>query len=414
MATPRTRRTLWTASSVSLTLLLSCSDSRKPPSPRSRDAPTPTQLRVRWNPNLTDADRIRVAGGFVIGEWDAGPSPAPPEIRAFDIAAGTQVLRERGWLLHPGASPAEAVVVDELAKELTYGIRRLGRPAAEVIELPRPDDGTWPLRAAVCGNGAELCAVVRWAPLTEGKPSPDLVERIAVTVVDAGKLTVGKTFVVESTDRFSGNATIGGVTAHPTEPEIYLHEWDRKDRSATFVRAISLTDGSSRWRARLPRIDAHPDADDFLTVTSDGNYIVVARGETRFGLLALAEIAVIEMASGNLSTRSAAPASWQQVVLIPDVAQRSLMAVLANTSQLGLSESPTMGFAGVGRFNAETGSFAMLSGPVDEPVPQKGLALELDELLLVPPGNALAARDTTPVDQQLRRAEAIERLLGRE
>lgn len=397
-----------------------CSDREQP---AGRGAPS-VHLETHWMPVLTGSTRLAVSGKVVIGEWTptSSPAPAPRELRAVVPVTGEVTQRDRGWLLYPGASPNNAAVIDELDRELTYGVRYFARPASEAIALPQPDGAVWVLRAAVCGSDPGRCAVVRWSPVAGGRSDGLSAERLAITVVDANALSIVRTFIIEMTDRFAGTAEIGGVVASPSSPVIFLLEHAASEPDARYVRALDLDTGSQRWRSRLP--DAGSEAgDETMTVTPDGYFVIVGRGDQRWDVLALQALTVVDASTGVVSREQALPQTWRHVQLIPAFEGSSTLALEIDVARDG-GESPTMSFVGVGRYNAKLRQFDRVFDPANgmravadaeasrRRTPIAAIASGARSLLLVPPGNILAAQDSTPREQQERRRAAVEKLLS--
>jgi len=411
-------------------LLVGCGGCKKSNPANKIDAGAHSTVTPNWNPGLADAARLTVSGSFVLGEWVSvlSAEPTPPEIRAFLSATGEQTQRDRGWVLYGGASPNNAVVVDESSTELTYVVRTFSRPANEAVELPPPADGVWPLRAVACGNDPSTCAVVRWAP-PAGADSiqSGQAERLAVTVVDANAMSAQKTFMLQSLDLYAGTTTVGGIYASPTRPELYVVEWDPNDAAALFIRCVSLSTGEDRWRSRLPSLAGSTRNDDQIVLpTPDGSQIVVARGDFAYGVLLLAELSVIDSTTGAITTVPSIPEGWQKVILLPDFDGAAIIALRIQSSRWPGTESPTIAFLGVARFDARSRSFSDLLDPAADAktpaeveerrwrTPTAGLMVGLHDLLLVPAGSSLPGQDTTDPDRRRRREKAMDRLLGRE
>lgn len=409
---------------------LACGNGKKPTSAsKDEDAGAAPLMTLHWNAGLADGSRLVASGSFVLGEWASTLAPAltPPEIRAFQTATGDQTQRDRGWVLYAGPSPNKAVVVDESSIELTYGIRTFSRPATEMVALPAPAPGVWPLRGVACGNDPAACAVVRWAPVAGADSiKGGQAERLAVTVVDVNAMTVGRTFILDSLDEYAGHDTTGGVVANPTKPDLYINEWDPNDADALFVRCVSLSTGEQRWRARLPTPEGAADVSDQVVLpTADGLQLVVGRGDFAWGLLSLAELSVIDAETGAVSTVPSIPDGWSQVILLRDVAGAGIVALRIASWKLGVTESPTMAFLGVARFDARTRTFSEVLDPAADAktpaeieerrskVPTDGVVIGPRDVVLAAAGSSVPGQDTDPALRR-RRTDALDRLLGRQ
>ncbi len=402
---------------ATLLLVGSCGrgDAKKAP----RDASLAAELTLTWRPMLTYADRLERSGGSVLGEWDPtmAPDPAPPELRAFETATGEQTRRDRGWILFAAEHVDDAIVVDELATELTYGVRTFGRPASEAVALPQPEAGTWALRGMACGIDPSRCVVVRWAPGGSGRAKVGEPERLALTAVDASSKTVGVTRIIKSLDRYAGTSTVGGVHASADGRSIYLLEWDPADPGADFVRCVSVDTGADRWRTRIPPV---PDGDDVVIVQPpDRDRLVVARGDSAFGVLRLADMTTVDAATGVAQRVPNVPVWWSQVILLPDFSGGSIIALRLDVTRLGAGEGRDISFQGVDRFDSKAGTFNRVLDPADgaksadevaraRRAPTAGLMVGRSHLLLVSAGNSMSAQDTTPPEQQERRREKME------
>lgn len=398
--------------------------------PRKRKGLDGPPVSLLWVPALRDAAHVVATGPSLLGEWQPllAAAPAPPELRAIDPTTGEWTQRDRGWILHAGPSPNDAVIVDEQEEPLTYAIRTFSRPASEAVPLPQPDEGTWPLRGVACAQEPSYCAVVRWAPprgitaVERGKP-----ERLAITTIDAGSKSVRSTYIIESLDRFAGTSRVGGVFANPTRPDLYIVEWEPSTPATGVLRCIDLRTGDDRWRIKLPDAVTHYGGvgEHEFVPTADGSYVVVLRGGGRWGSFSPTGIDVINADTGVITSVAAIPHSWNQVRPLRDLRGPSIVALQVTAVRHGMGESPEYYFHGVVRFDAATQKFSDIldtAEGVSSPeavreirrreIPEAGIMVAPDRLVLVPRGgNTPSPQDTTPASTQQRRKEAVDLML---
>jgi hypothetical protein len=244
---------------------------------------------------LEGADRLLPVDGGIAAEWAAfdAPEPAPRRLAIVDPRTKKIIAEDHGWFVRASARPDAAIVVDEGDHELEYRVRRFG--GADAVQLPARD-GSWVLRAATCGERAELCALVRWST-----PTPGQLEHVVVTAIERRPLRVRAEWELDHPGVLAGTTAIGGVASHPVDSVIYVLERGAAG-DAVAVRALDLSNGATIWRADVPATDENLSARTAqLLVSSDGKRVLVVQGGERRGYQRIERLSVIDSATGVLA-----------------------------------------------------------------------------------------------------------------
>ncbi|MCE9574537.1 MAG: hypothetical protein K8W52_15420 [Deltaproteobacteria bacterium] len=332
------------------------------------------------------------------------------------MPAGTNA--DRGWLLRVGDAAEHTLLVDEGAHELEYVVRAMNAAPSTATPIPPPAEGTWPIRAAVCGAHVELCAVVRWsAPVGKRVPLGG-PERLGITVVRAGDRAITRQLVVDSADLFAGTAWTGGVIPNPSRPQVYVIE--HATGGGIAVRAVDLETGAVAWLAPLPTLGNATVAGDAIQAiaSDDGAYFLVAIGERRWEAFSLQRFAVIDTRTGAVTRTVEAPPGWRQVTFAAFPGSSALLAVrIAVRRDAG--DSPTVSFDGLSKIDLSTAAIEAVFDPAQGPaatkdwVPAGAVIAPGGEIALTERGEpAHYPVDATAAAIQARRRDAVAALLA--
>jgi hypothetical protein len=379
---------------------------------RREDAEVPgSRLETRWIETLKGAARVTTGGGAIFASWQAfsADDPAPDLIEVLDAEKGALVASGRGWLLRAG-EPEAALIVQEKDAALAYVVQRLDG-SGEVV-LAAPDDKAWPLRGVACGARVELCAVVRWSATPGTVVAKGALERVSIAVVNAGTLAVERTIEHEAASYLGGSGRVGGVSANPARPEIYLLERGGAPGELK-VRAVDLASGKTSWHVTVAALsqDPIPQDDAELIVTGDGKHVAVAQGNVRWSYLEMERLTLLDSATGAVAHTLDEPSGYGFVASVPE--RPPLLVVRIGAAKHG-GETPDYAFLGVTQVDPSSGRTDELIGRSDGDAPQGGVALDAGTLLLYKRGiRQPYVEDPSPPDRQQARAAAVGAMLDR-
>ncbi len=390
--------------SAALALLATCGGKRSEPGLDST-------FLVSWARHLGGAQRVFQAGHFVVGEWEPATQarPAPPTVASFTVD-GQPGPSGPGWVLSPGRSANEVVVVRESDTALHYCVYRLSEPGGACRDIPAPDDAPWVFRAAECGSDTTKCLLVRWS-----RRAGAAAIRLALTVVDADALSAAATHVIEVEGGFYGTADTGGVALNPTQPTAYLLESASKDDPKYYVRAISLASGETQWRAEL-RQDLDKGGHVRLICAGSGQQVLVASGSTRYGLFSVHSMNVIDAATGTTRPIDVRLDDWRDVLLVRAADGDAVLRVKFSAVRGGLGESPDFDLAAVDQITMSGRLSSLWTArvrPGEAPTSRlASAALSIGKsTLLLAPASGIVVRDPASSTTQEERRRLVEGLI---